>query len=280
MIDLHTHSTFSDGSLTPDAVAFEAARSGLTAVALTDHDGVDGIPRFLEACGQAGLRGVAGVEISVDVKSGAMHMLGYFVDPASGGLGETLARIRVGRAERNQEILTKLNRLGVSLSWQDVAKFADEDVVGRPHFARALVEKGYARNKDAAFERFLGKGKSAYADRYRLTVDESIAMITNAGGVPVLAHPFTLGLHKKGLRKLVTDLAAKGLQGIEAYYPEHDPEQHRFCLLLAQELNLAVTGGSDFHGTANPAIRLGAGFGSLVVPDDLVDKLYARIPHH
>ena len=276
VIDLHTHSTFSDGSLTPDALVQESVRAGLTAVALTDHDGVGGVPLFLESCRKAGLRGISGVEISVDIKAGTMHMLGYFVDPENPGFGETLVRIREGREDRNQVILGKLNTMGFSLSWEDVAKFAGEDVVGRPHFAKALIEKGYARNKEAAFDRFLAKGKPAYAERYRLTVEESIAMIVNAGGVPVLAHPFTLGLHKKGLRKLVTELVEKGLQGIEAYYPEHDHEKHRFCLLLAQELDLAVTGGSDFHGSANPGLRLGTGFGGLSVPDDLVDKLYAR----
>jgi 3',5'-nucleoside bisphosphate phosphatase len=133
------------------------------------------------------------------------------------------------------------------------------------------------KKKDDAFDRYLGKGKAAYVDRFRFTVEESIAMIQAAGGVPVLAHPFTLDLGRKRLRVLLTDLATKGLQGIEAYYSEHSHDQQRFCLSTARELGLAVTGGSDFHGAMNPDIRQGIGFGNLNVPDDLVDLLQARI---
>lgn len=277
MIDLHTHSTFSDGSLSPEALAAEAARLGLTAVALTDHDGMGGIPLFMKACRSVGVRGIPGVEISIDFKSGTMHMLGYFTAHGGTALDKGLTRIRKGRETRNQIILEKLNALGYSLTWPDVAKFARESVVGRPHFAQALIEKGYVKRKDDAFERLLAKGRPAYVDRFRLTAEEGIAMIRKAGGLAVLAHPYTLGLHKKGLRTLMAELSEQGLGGIEAYYPEHDAEQCRFCLSLAGEHNLAVTGGSDFHGAMNPALRLGSGFGNLAVPDDLVDKLYERL---
>jgi predicted metal-dependent phosphoesterase TrpH len=280
VIDLHVHSTFSDGSWTPEEIAQEARRLGLTAVALTDHDGMAGVGRFLVACAAAGVRGIPGVEVSVDAKTGSLHMLGYLVDPAAPALARALARIREGRAARNAQILRKLNALGYPLTWEAVAKFAGTDVVGRPHFARALVEGGYARNKEDVFNRLLGKGKPAYVDRDRLTVEEGIALIRDAGGVPVLAHPFQIGLHRKGLRALVTDLAAKGLRGIEAHYPEHDPNQRQFCVTLAKEFDLAVTGGSDFHGTAKSALKLGTGFGDLCVPDELVEALYERATPH
>ncbi len=280
MIDLHTHSTFSDGSLSPEALVAEAARTGLTAIALTDHDGMTGIPLFLKACQSAGLRGIPGVEVSIEFKGGTMHMLGYFDTPAVPSLEQQLVRIRTGRESRNQLILERLNKLGYALTWEDVARFASEAVVGRPHFAQALIAKGYLKRKDDAFERLLGKGKPAYVDRYRLTAEASIAMVREAGGVAVLAHPYTLGLHKTGLRKLLTELTDQGLQGIEAFYPEHDPSQHRFCLSLAKDHNLIVTGGSDFHGAMNPALRLGSGFGNLAVPDDLLEKLYERFGKH
>jgi predicted metal-dependent phosphoesterase TrpH len=279
VIDLHIHSTFSDGSMTPEEIAQEARRVGLTAIALTDHDGMNGVGRFLAACEKQGIRGVPGVEISVEFKAGTLHMLGYFVDPAAATLENALVQIRGGRADRNVLILRKLNELGYPLKWEDVAKHADTDVVGRPHFARALIEGGYARNKQDVFDRLLAKGKPAYVDRFRLTIEESIALIRGAGGVAVLAHPFHTGFHKKGLRTLVADLAGKGLGGIEAYYPEHTPSQRQFCVALADEFGLAVTGGSDFHGAANPVLKLGSGFGDLAIPDDLVDKLHARAAH-
>lgn len=277
MIDLHTHSTFSDGSLTPDALVAEAVRCGLKAMALTDHDGMTGIPAFLTACEHTGLRAIAGVEISIESKHGTMHMLGYFKGPADPALEQELVHIRAGRASRNQLILERLNALGYALTWEDVVRFAGEAVVGRPHFAQALIAKGYLKRKDDVFEHLLGKGKPAYVERFRLTAEAAIGIIRASGGVAVLAHPYTLGLHRKGLRKRVEELAAQGLQGIEAYYPEHDPGQQQVCLNLARDLRLLVTGGSDFHGALNPSIRLGSGFGNLAVPDDLADRLHDHL---
>ena len=277
MIDLHVHSTFSDGSLTPEELVEKAAAVRLTAMALTDHDGMMGIARFLESCRRHGLRGIPGVEISVGHDGGTLHMLGYFMDHQHAGISEGLARLRQGREERNRRILERLNQLGVVLDWDEVSRFAKEDVVGRPHFALAMVEKGYVRKKDEAFDRYLGKGKPAYVDRFRFTVEQSLAMIREAGGVPVLAHPFTLNLGRRRLREQLADFARKGLQGIECYYSEHNPDQQRFCINLARDLNLAVTGGSDFHGAMNPDIRQGVGFGNLNIPDELVDLLHARI---
>jgi hypothetical protein len=276
MIDLHTHSTFSDGSMTPAELAALAARTKLTAVALTDHDSTTGVKPFLDACQTAGVRGVPGIEISVEFNSGTLHMLGYCIDYTSAELEEELVKIRKGREVRNHLILKKLNELGFSLTWDEVAAYAGEDVVGRPHFAQALKARGFVRGKVDAFDRYLGKNKAAYVDRYRLTAKDSLKMILDAGGVPVLAHPFTMGLGKKALRTMVTELAGMGLQGIEAYYSEHDAGQQNACLELVKDLNLVATGGSDFHGTINPDIRMGYGFGNLSVPDNLVELLYAR----
>ena len=280
MIDLHTHSTYSDGSLAPAELVERARKTGLTALALTDHDGMMGIDAFLAACAVAGIRGVPGVEISVEFGPGTLHMLGLFLDHRNQALDAALTRLRGSRVDRNREILDKLQRLGIALAWDDVAKYALEDVVGRPHFALALIEKGVVKDKDEAFSRLLGKGKPAYTERFRLTVTDSIALIRQAGGVPVLAHPFTLGYERRRLREFVADLARQGLQGIEAYYSEHNSDQEKQCLSIAVTNDLAVSGGSDFHGAINPDIHLGTGFGNLVVPDDLVDLLHARIDRH
>ena len=276
VIDLHVHSTFSDGSYTPEELAEKAARAGLSAMALTDHDGMLGVGRYMAACQDQGVRGIPGVEISVDYSGGTMHMLGYFMDPVNSRIDESLLKLRQGRQERNNVILERLNKLGLFLTWDDVAKQVKEDVMGRPHFAQAMIEQGFVKNKEEAFDRYLGKGKPAYVDRFRYSVEESISLIRESGGVPVLAHPFTLNLGRKRLRLFLAELAEKGLQGIEAYYSEHDRDQQRFCISTARDLGLALSGGSDFHGALNPDIRQGVGFGNLNVPDELVDLLYAR----
>jgi predicted metal-dependent phosphoesterase TrpH len=276
VIDLHIHSTFSDGSLTPEELVELAAKTGLKALALTDHDGMMGIDRFMAACQVHGIRGIPGVEISIEHSGGTLHMLGYYIDHHNTRILEALARLRRGREERNQYILERLNSLGMPLVWEEVACLAKEDVVGRPHFAQAIIAKGYVKTKQDAFDKYLGKGKPAYVERDRFTVDESLELIRGAGGVPVLAHPHTLNMGNRRLREFLAELGTKGLQGIEAYYSEHSREQQRFCLHMARELNWVVTGGSDFHGAMNPHLHLGVGFGALDVPDELVDLLHER----
>ena len=284
MIDLHTHSTYSDGSLTPAQLAAHASETGLTAIALTDHDCLEGVREFLDACANAGagedgkssLMGIPGVEISVRVAAGAMHILGYFVDDADAAFGDILRRIRGGRDDRNKQIVTRLVELGCDLTMEDVRRCAGDLVVGRPHFALAMIRKGYVGSKKEAFEKYLVKGGPAYVDRYRLSPEESIAAISRAGGVSVLAHPLTLGLDDKALRCRIGELKEMGLAGIEAYYSEHTADREREYIEMAREFGLLVTGGSDFHGALNPAIKLGRGFGSLRVPDSVAEKLYER----
>jgi predicted metal-dependent phosphoesterase TrpH len=200
-------------------------------------------------------------------------MLGYFVDGEDTGLRATLEEIRDGRESRNLRILERLNGLGLALSWEEVASFAGEDTVGRPHFAQAMQARGFVKTKEEAFDLYIGKGKPAYVDRFRLSPEDSIAAIRRAGGVAVLAHPSTMGLGPRALGEAVAGLKAAGLGGIEAYYSEHTADQQAQYIRLANELGLAVTGGSDFHGDANPAVRLGVGFGSLKVPDSLLAGL-------
>jgi predicted metal-dependent phosphoesterase TrpH len=278
VIDLHTHSTCSDGSLTPAALAAAAAELKLEAVALTDHDTTAGVADFMAAAQAAGVRGLAGIEISAEHHPGAMHMLGYFFDPAHVGLQQDLVRLRQGRSERNRQILDKLRVLGIELTWDEVHALAGGDVVGRPHFAQALIKRGHVKDKDEAFAKFLARGRPAYAERFRLSPAESIRMIRSAGGVPVLAHPCSLKLGQKQLRALLMELRTAGLEGLEVYHSEHHPNQTRLYHRLATELGLVMTGGSDFHGALMPDIKLGRGFGGLRVPADLLPKLEARRP--
>jgi len=276
MIDLHLHSTFSDGSLSPEQLAREAKKAGLTAAALTDHDSVSGVALFLEACRQEQVRGISGVEISVDYPHGTIHILGYFIDHESKPLLVHVSKLKAERTARNKKILKKINNLGMPLTFAEVAAFAGEGNVGRLHFAQALVARGYVHTNQEAFDRYLARGKAGYAERQRLTPRGGVEMIINAGGLAVLAHPFTIELQPDALAKLVGELVNAGLQGIEVYYPQHNPNLVKKYLVLAQRFNLVATGGTDFHGQAMPDIKIGRGFGALNVPDSVLQNLDER----
>jgi hypothetical protein len=204
-----------------------------------------------------------------------MHVLGYFVSVGNKVLEGALARIREGRNDRNGQILKKLQDLNLDISRGDVEKHAVDGVVGRPHFARALLEAGKVSSTKEAFDRYLGKGGLAYMDRFRFSPEDGIGAIRAAGGVAALAHPYSLGLNSGGLRELVADLVGKGLGGIETYYSEHGAQQIHEYGGLAKEFNLVTTGGSDYHGDLTPDLMIGRGFGPLKVPDEVVDDLRA-----
>ncbi|MFH1476942.1 MAG: PHP domain-containing protein [Verrucomicrobiota bacterium] len=277
MIDLHAHSTFSDGSLTPEQLVREAEHARLSALALTDHDSISGLEQFMAACTQSVVRGVPGVEISVDCNpnDATMHILGYFFDPANTELNAHINRLRDGRQHRNDEILKRLNAMGLMLTMHEISAFAGENNVGRLHFAQALVMRGYVRTTQEAFDKYLAKGKAGYANRLRFKPLDGVTMIRRAGGIAVLAHPFTLNLGKQALADCVGELAQGGLQGIEIYYPQHTPKLVRQYIDLAKQFHLVATGGTDFHGTPTPDVKLGRGFGALDVPDTVLDQLDA-----
>lgn len=276
MIDLHMHSTFSDGSYTPEELVQEAVSLNLKAIALTDHDTVNGLPRFLQAAARAGPRAIPGVEISTSFSPGTMHVLGYFIDMDDRALREQLDAIKDGRAVRNEEILVKLNELGLALTWEDIKKHAGEEVIGRPHFAQAMIEKGYAADKQEVFDAYLAKGKPAYVARRTLSPESAIALIRSSGGLPVLAHPYQLGLDSDALRTWLSVWREQGLKGIEVYYARHTPEMQKEYLAYAQAFDLVPTGGTDFHGTMSPGISMGSGLGALAVPDTVLDALEKR----
>jgi 3',5'-nucleoside bisphosphate phosphatase len=276
MIDLHVHSIFSDGTRTPEQIIAEAEAAGLTAVALTDHDTTAGLARFAAAGAASAVRPVPGVEISADVPKGTMHMLGYFVDPDCAPLCAALHEIRDGRKLRNTRILEELNALGLEMTWDEVEAYAGDEVVSRPHFAQAMQARGYVTSKQEAFDRYLARGKPGYVERFRLPPADGMRLIRAAGGVPVLAHPFTLDLDPAALRASLREWKAQGLGGIEVYYSEHDAARQAVYGALAAELDLVPTGGSDYHGDATPGLRLGVGFGNLRVPDGVLAELERR----
>lgn len=288
MIDLHCHSTFSDGDKTPEELVAMARKLGLAALALTDHDTMAGLPRFFAAggggadpargfCEAGDLVLVGGCELSVDFGGRDAHMLCYGADPANGPLAAKLEEIRGERDRRNRKILARLNELGVAISWEDVAKHARDGVVGRPHFAAAMIEAGYAKDKYKVFDEWLGEGKKAYVEREHVSAAEAVSLIHGAGGIAVLAHPHVLHLSRKNLAAAADALLADGLDGLECHYSEHSEAQTRFYESLAEARGMLVTGGSDYHGKNMPGVAMGRGFGKLRVPDGLLAPLLARL---
>jgi predicted metal-dependent phosphoesterase TrpH len=279
MIDLHIHSTNSDGSEEPPDLVSDGVKAGLTAMALTDHDTMDGVGDFLDACRKENMTGIAGIEISGDVgdSGGTLHILGYGIDPDNPEVAESLQKVRDGRQWRNEQILEKLNGLGLELEWAEVEACSGEDVIGRVHFAQALINRGYVSSVPEAFEKYLSKDAPAYVNRYRLYPDEAVRIIRAAGGVAVVAHPFTWEEDIAELEKGLVRLRQAGLYGIEAMHSDHTNEQTVALLRLAKKLGLQTTGGSDFHGAAKPDIALGRGFGKLEVPDAWLTPLLTAI---
>ena len=259
MIDFHVHSTASDGTETPEALA-EKSRD-FAAMALTDHDNCDGCARFLAECERLGVTGrrLAGIELSIEPGEGyaKFHLLGLGIDPAAPCLTDFLDEIRAGRNERNVAILAKLNALGVPIAHADVAKYANGKIVARPHIARVLVEKGFAASVADAFARYVGDGAPAYVTRYRPAQARAIDVIHRAGGVAVMAHPRYWTSDPDALAAGLARLKDLGLDGIEAEYQANAPEETILHLRTARALGLAVTAGSDFHGANKPTVTLG-----------------------
>ncbi|MBI9019733.1 MAG: PHP domain-containing protein [Verrucomicrobia bacterium] len=273
MIDLHCHSVFSDGTNTPEELVALAEQGGLTALALTDHDTTDGLERFMAAGAQSSVETLAGIELSAEFGEKTLHILGYGFDPANAALQAALSWVRDGRTERNFQILEKLNALGYNLTYEDVRKHSADDLIGRPHFAAALIEQGHFKHKNKVFQQLLGKNCAAYADRRRLTPEQCLELIRSAGGVPVIAHPGQMKLTRNKLRRLVKKLKEQGLGGLEVWHSSHPEYQIQAFEGICEEFDLIATGGSDFHGKLTPDLSLGIGFGNLVVPDEVLVNL-------
>jgi len=281
-IDLHIHTTASDGSFTPQDVVRCARRAGLAAIAITDHDTVDGVREILSDGLPDDLKFITGVEISSFPpepyrSKGSFHILGYGIDPEAPPLAEALASLRLQRETRNPKMISKLNDLGMPITLAEVAAEAGGAVVGRPHMASVMVRRKWVGSVSEAFDRYLGTGCPAYVEKGRIDFKNAVSLIRAAGGLPVLAHPVTVGLSPDGLEGLLGSLARQGLAGVEAYYSTHSPEFTRFLLRCAESLGLVVTGGSDFHGTYKIGIHLGVGRGDLHVPFDCYATLTAAL---
>ncbi len=283
IIDLHIHSTASDGSLTPAEILACARQRGLAAIAITDHDTLTGAAEVISQDLPADLQFLSGVEISTAAPAafpchGSLHLLGYGIDHDNEPLGRALKRLQNARQDRNPRIIAKLNQLGIDIALANLESEHGDAQIGRPHIARWLVNHGIVPHFDEAFDRYLGAGRPAYADKYRIGCEEAIQLIRNAGGAPVLAHPGLIAPRQPWrLEDLLQTLEASGLMGIEAYYPEHTALQTRRYLTLAARYDLVVTGGTDFHGAIKPEVEMGIAGGDFKVPYRCYTALKNRI---
>ena len=278
-IDLHIHSTASDGSFTPAEILDHAQKLNLAAIAITDHDSIDGSREALRIGIPSSINFLTGVEISAAHPpffpgSGSFHILGYDIRLDNRDLNQALSKLQDARKNRNPAILKLLNKLGFKISLEEVKQEAGEGQLGRPHIAYAMVKKGYVASITEAFDKYLGNNGPAYVDKYRIECEQAITIIRAAGGVPVLAHPALLNIENdQKFDVLLQDLMKIGLAGIEVYYPGHSPRQIRQYTELAGKYGLLMTGGTDFHGTITPEIKMGSGKGSLFIPYMLYEKL-------
>jgi len=278
-IDLHIHSTASDGSLTPADIIDHAQKLNLAAIAITDHDSVDGSREALQIDIPPSLHFLTGVEISAAHPpffpgSGSFHILGYAIHLDNRDLNQALRKLQDARKNRNPEILKRLNKLGFRISLEEVNQEVGEGQLGRPHIAYAMLKKGFVASINEAFDKYLGNAGPAYVDKDRIECEQAISIIRAAGGVPVLAHPALLNIeNNQKLDALLQNLVKIGLAGIEVYYPGHSPQQIRQYTELAENYGLLMTGGTDFHGSITPDTKMGSGDGDLFVPYTLYKEL-------
>jgi len=257
-IDLHLHTNKSDGTLSPSEIVELSFSKGLKIIAITDHDTTNGINEAYDVIANySEMTLIPGIELSVDIPGGEIHLLGYFIDIHDESFQQKIEEFRLSRVNRAKVIVEKLNHLGLSISWNEVTEVAQDAAIGRPHIAQVLVNKNYIKYPKEAFDRYIGRLGPAYADRPKLSAEEAIKILLDNGAVPVLAHPFFMFTKKNTsntsqIKTIIKQLQSYGLMGIETYYGKHGPNEVSYLKNLCKELNLIPTGGSDFHNSGNP----------------------------
>lgn len=268
--DLHMHSTYSDGSLTPEELVKLAVKKGLATIAITDHDTVEGVDIASRTAQGYDLEVIPAIEFSTFRGKAEIHILGYYIDHKEPQLLNKIREIFTARIERARKMVKLLNEQGVEITFQQVKEIAGDDYIGRPHIARALVAAGYVQEIGEAFcEEYIGNNARAYVPKYKLTPEEAIELISKAGGISVLAHPVFIN-HGSPLKKgKIKELVNFGLEGLEVFHSKHDNEATQYYQTVARELELLITGGSDFHGENSPGVEMG----DVTVEDKFVRKL-------
>ncbi len=275
-IDLHTHSLKSDGSMTPAEVVREAKKAGLAAIALSDHDTVDGLPEAIAEGEKIGVEVIPAIEFSVQSKT-ETHILGYFIDYTNPKLIQMLKEVVDLRIERNYVTTQRLNELGFDITLEEVRALAPNNFVGRAHFARVLMDKGYTESVKEGFDKYMSVGKYAYCEKQRLTARDAVELISECGGISFLAHPHLTKLSDDELKEFLTELKGYGLCGIEGYYTDYTPEMQAKYHTLADEMGLMISGGTDFHAAMKPHISIGTGLGNMKIPYSVLEDMKKRI---
>ncbi|MCD7775803.1 MAG: PHP domain-containing protein [Firmicutes bacterium] len=271
-IDLHTHSTASDGSLTPREVVAEAKRAGLSAIALSDHDTTVGVAEAMAAGEELGVEVIPAIELSSESKT-ETHILGFFIDPQNPALLSKLREVREIRERREEDVCAKLNSLGFEITMDEAREVAGANILCRAHFAKLMVQKGYCPSVKSAFDEYLSVGKKAYSGIQALTDTEAVKLIKTAGGDAYLAHLNQTHRGHDDLYEYLRRLKSEGLTGIEGYYTEYTDEMGEEYRAMAKELDLCLSGGSDFHGAFKPHISIGRGTGNLRIPYDVLENM-------
>ena len=273
LIDLHIHSTYSDGVLKPAELVDLAKSQGLSAISITDHDTADGAGEAIQRGLEKGIEVISGIEISSWHGDTSMHILGYLFRSDDERFNSRLQLLQQGRETRNIRIIENLNKLGITVELEELLHYSEYGQTGRPHIARLLVDKGIAKTVDLAFKYYLGRGAAAYAERFRFSARDAIAMIREAGGVAVLAHPSSLDPSLRSTPSLLKDLHKVGLNGVEVYYPSHSSKAVKALLKMAGDIGLLITGGSDFHGPERSGYKINKWVHKTNIPYDLVTAI-------
>ena len=252
-VDLHLHTTHSDGTLSPTKLVDLCARSGLKVIAVSDHDSTEGVAEAQAAAIPHGIEIIPAIELSTDVPDNEIHMLGYFIDIEDSGFQHLLKEFRAGREDRGRKMVERLGGLGMEITWEEVERIADGAAVGRPHIAQAMIERGYVSEWQEAFEKYIGRTGPAYVERTRLEPEEAIQVLLDNGALPVMAHPLYYEREDtQRLRRVVAGLKEAGIVGLEVHYGEFSESEITMLANIASDLDLIPCGGSDYHASGKP----------------------------
>lgn len=274
-IDLHAHSTASDGTDAPGAIIEKGAAMGLRAMSVTDHDTVSGVAEAMAAGERLGAEVIPGIEVSSDYRDNNIHILGYFVDIRSPALRPVLEWVKTEREERNKKIVAMFAADGFDMTLEELREEYPISVLGRPHMAEHLMRKGYVNSIKEAFDKYLGEGARYYMPKRRISIARAVEVILAAGGVPVLAHPLQYRYPPDEVIEMIEYTKSLGIRAMECYYSEHSMAQQEWLLAQAERYGLGVSGGSDYHGSRKTHISLGTGMGNLAVPYSVLEQLKA-----
>ncbi|MCI8805956.1 MAG: PHP domain-containing protein [Clostridiales bacterium] len=272
-VDLHTHTTFSDGTFTPEEIIDYAVKKNIKALAITDHDNFDGVSEAVFHGKKYNVEVINGIEMSTDFFNKEIHIVGLFIDIKNKQLNSELNGLKEKRKKRNCLAIEKLRKLNINITYNELEEISSNKIITRAHFAKILMRKGYINSVKECFDKYMGEGQAAYVKREVISPEETISLINNAGGIAILAHPLLYNLIDDELNEMILHLKSIGLKGIECIYSTHTEENTKYLIALAKKYNLKISGGSDFHGENRPNLDLGTGYGDLYVPYEVLENL-------